>query len=175
MRKYLIVVDMQEDFIYGSLGTKEAQAIVPEVVNKVKHFEGTIIFTRDTHQDDYLETQEGRHLPVEHCVAGSPGWAFIEELERLRQEAGWADYAKGTFGSVDLALNLRNEHEILPIESVELVGVCTDICVVSNALLLKAYLPEVTICVDESCCAGVTPEKHRAAIETMKSCQIMIK
>lgn len=174
-RNILIVVDMQEDFIYGPLGTEEARAIVPAVVNKVKNFDGTVIFTRDSHREDYLNTQEGKYLPVEHCIAYSDGWDFIEALDRMKQEAGWASYAKSTFGCVNLAIDLRAEHRKQPLESIELIGVCTDICVVSNALLLKAYLPEVPISVDEACCAGVTPEKHKAAIETMRSCQILIK
>lgn len=174
-RRFLIVVDMQEDFIYGPLGTKEAREIVPDVVNKVKNFDGTVIFTRDSHRENYLDTQEGKYLPVEHCIAYSDGWDFIEELEVLKRKAGWTAYAKNTFGCVNLAVDLRAEHIKQPIEAIELVGVCTDICVVSNALLLKAYLPEVPVCVDESCCAGVTPEKHNAAIEIMKSCQILIK
>lgn len=174
-RRFLIVVDMQEDFIYGPLGTGEAKAMVPIAVNKVKNFDGTVIFTRDTHRENYLDTQEGRHLPVEHCIACSDGWEFIEELETMKQKSGWAVYAKSTFGCVNLAVDLKAEHVKQPIESIELIGVCTDICVISNALLLKAYLPEVPIWVDESCCAGVTPSKHEAAIETMRSCQILIK
>lgn len=174
-RRFLIVVDMQNDFIYGVLGTREAKAIVPGVVDKVKSYDGTVIFTRDTHQENYLNTQEGKYLPVKHCIAYSEGWELIQELESMMQKADWTSYGKGTFGSVNLAVDLRAEHEKQPIESIELIGVCTDICVISNALLLKAYLPEVPIYVDESCCAGVTPEKHQAAIETMKSCQIQIK
>lgn len=172
-RKFLIVVDMQKDFIYGTLGTKEAQEIVPAVVSKVKNFVGTVIFTRDSHGENYLKTQEGKYLPVEHCIANSDGWQFIEELEEIRQKSGWAAYKKDTFGCVQLAIDLKAEHMKQPIESIELIGVCTDICVISNALLLKAYLPEVPVFVDSSCCAGVTPEKHQAAIETMKSCQIL--
>lgn len=171
--KFLLVVDMQNDFIYGTLGTKEAKEIVPAVVNKVNNFDGTVIFTRDSHQENYLKTQEGKYLPVEHCIVNSDGWQFIEELEAIKQKDGWAEYEKSTFGCVDLAADLIAEHMKKPIESIELIGVCTDICVISNALLLKAYLPEVPVFVDTSCCAGVTPEKHQAAIETMKSCQIL--
>lgn len=174
-RNYLIVVDMQNDFVRGSLGTKEAEAIVPEVVKKVREFDGTVIFTRDTHRSNYLETQEGSQLPVEHCIAYSEGWELIDELEVIKMKADWRAYSKSTFGSVDLAVDLRAEHIKQRIESIEVIGLCTDICVVSNALLLKAYMPEVPISVDADCCAGVTPQKHEAALETMRSCQVMIK
>lgn len=173
--KYLIVVDMQNDFVNGSLGTKEAQMIVPEVVKKVKEFDGTVIFTRDTHKSNYLKTQEGSQLPVEHCIADSKGWELIDELESIRRKAGWKAYSKSTFGSVDLAVDLQAEYIKHRIEAIQVIGLCTDICVVSNVLLLKAYLPEVPISVDADCCAGVTPQKHEAALETMRSCQVMIK
>ena len=166
MQKVLIVVDMQVDFVNGSLGTAEAQAIVPAAVEKVRGHEGPVIFTRDTHGPDYLDTQEGKKLPVEHCIEGTGGWQIVPELR---------DYAvdvvnKGTFGSTALAERLRAQAG--DIESIEVIGLCTDICVVSNALLLKAAMPEVPIRVDSRCCAGVTPEKHLAALETMRSCQI---
>lgn len=172
MRNILIVVDMQNDFVDGALGTREAAAIVPAVVKKIKEYKTEDIFvTRDTHQKDYLSTQEGRKLPVEHCITGTHGW----ELEPKVAEA--ADGAKivnkPTFGSMELMEMIKRISEKEDI-SIELVGLCTDICVVSNALLLKAAMPEVEISVDPSCCAGVTPEKHEAALETMRSCQIMI-
>lgn len=174
-RNYLIVVDMQNDFVNGSLGTGEARAIVPKVIKKVMEFDGTVIFTRDTHRSNYMETQEGRLLPVEHCIAYSDGWELIDELEAVKMKAGFRAYSKSTFASVDLAVDLRAEHVKQSIESIEVIGLCTDICVVSNALLLKAYLPEVPIYVDAACCAGVTPQKHEAALETMRSCQVMIR
>ena len=173
MRKLLVVVDMQKDFVGGALGTKEAEMIVPAVVSKIKEYEAEDIFvTRDTHQSDYLSTQEGKNLPVEHCIEGTPGW----ELDPRVAEAvkGAAIVNKPTFGSVKLMEMIKEVSDKEEI-SVELIGLCTDICVVSNALLLKAAMPEVRICVDASCCAGVTPEKHRAALETMRSCQISIK
>lgn len=174
-KKYLIVVDMQQDFVYGALGSEEARKIVPKVKQKIGGFDGEVIFTQDTHSADYLHTQEGRKLPVEHCIKGSEGWRLIEPLEELRLKNGLKSYSKGTFGCIELAEELRLENEKEGIESIELIGVCTDICVVSNALLLKAYMPEVPIYADSSCCAGVTPDKHEAALETMRSCQIVIK
>ena len=172
MRRILVVVDMQKDFVNGALGTKEAVAIVPAVVDKIRQYEKENIFvTRDTHQKDYLTTQEGRKLPVEHCIEGTPGW----ELDPTVAEAvqGAAIVNKPTFGSTELMNIIREISEKDEI-SIELIGLCTDICVVSNALLLKAAVPEVEISVDASCCAGVTPEKHEAALETMRSCQIKV-
>ena len=172
MRRILIVVDMQKDFVNGALGTKEAVAIVPAVVDKIRQYEKENIFvTRDTHQKDYLTTQEGQKLPVEHCIEGTPGW----ELDPTVAEAvqGAAIVNKPTFGSTELMNIIREISEKDEI-SIELIGLCTDICVVSNALLLKAAVPEVEISVDASCCAGVTPEKHEAALETMRSCQIQV-
>lgn len=173
--KYLIVVDMQEDFIYGSLGSEEGRAIVSAVAEKVNGFDGTVIFTRDTHQENYPDTQEGKNLPVVHCVQGTKGWELIAPLKAFCEEKKCQVYDKITFGCTQLAEDLRAAHENMPITSIELIGVCTDICVVSNALLLKAFLPEVPVFTDASCCAGVTPEKHQAALETMASCQIGIK
>ncbi len=173
--KYLIVIDMQEDFVYGPLGSGEAKKIVNAVCDKVKKFDGEVIFTRDTHQSNYLRTQEGRLLPVTHCVEGSAGWELIAPLKALCEKKMCAVYDKPTFGSVPLARALKKENQMEPITSIELVGVCTDICVVSNALLLKAHMPEIPISVDAACCAGTTPEKHQAALETMRSCQIIIK
>jgi nicotinamidase-related amidase len=140
-------------------------------VEKVKGFCGKVIFTRDTHEDNYMETQEGRNLPVVHCVRGTKGWEIRPELEALRKDPA---IDKPTFGSDELGMLLRKENEKEPIQSVTLVGLCTDICVISNAMLIKAFLPEVEIIVDESCCAGVTPESHRTALEAMKMCQIHI-
>ncbi len=173
--KYLIVVDMQKDFITGSLGTKEAEAVLPKVVDKAGHYDGRIIFTKDTHTEDYPNTQEGRKLPVKHCILGEEGWQLADELEEMAKSGGFQIYQKPAFGSTELAEALRLENEKEPIEEIELCGLCTDICVISNALLLKAFLPEVPICVDASCCAGVTPKSHKNALEAMKMCQILIK
>lgn len=154
---------MQNDFIDGSLGTREAQAIVPKVAAKIREYQEAgdqIIFTRDTHGEDYLETPEGKKLPVEHCIKGAKGWMIADGLEVDGAEYidkpnfGWSHWNEWTF------------------DEIEMVGLCTDICVVSNALILKAEFPEVKITVDASCCAGVTPESHEAALLTMKMCQI---
>ena len=163
----LIVVDMQNDFISGSLGTTEARAIVENVADKIKSFNGKVIFTRDTHEDDYMNTQEGKKLPVSHCVIGSEGWQIHPDLAPYAREV----IDKPTFGSVVLAHLISAMDNV---ESITLVGICTDICVISNAMLLKAFMPEVPIFVDASCCAGVTPESHKTALAAMKSCQINI-
>ena len=173
MDNYLIVVDMQTDFVDGSLGTAEAQQIVPAVRAKILAHEGPVIFTRDTHGPDYLNTQEGRFLPVEHCLRGTEGWEIIPELRDLAARPGTQVIDKPSFGSTVLAALLTEKRE--SIASVELIGLCTDICVVSNALMIKAALPEVPLSVDSACCAGVTPARHEAALETMRSCQIVIK
>ena len=171
MKKLLIVIDMQNDFIDGSLGTPEAVAIVDAVKDKIRSYPaGDIFATMDTHGPDYLSTQEGRNLPVEHCIKGTEGWRIRPDIAELLTEA--AIFEKPTFGSVRMAEAVK---EIEDLEEIELIGLCTDICVVSNALLLKANLPEVKICVDSRCCAGVTPEKHLAALETMRSCQIEVR
>lgn len=174
-KKLLIVVDMQKDFVDGSLGTSEAMGIVSEVVKKVENFDGDVIFTRDTHQENYMETQEGRLLPVVHCVENTPGWEIIPELDNLRKGRGLKCYDKPTFGCTALAEDIKAMYEKQELESVELIGLCTDICVVSNALLIKAFVPELPVAVDSRRCAGVTPEKHEAALETMRSCQITVK
>lgn len=173
-KKYLIVVDMQKDFVDGALGSKEAVAIVPALLEKIQNFDGEVIFTYDTHQADYMDTQEGHMLSVPHCIEGTDGWQLIDQLEEICVEGGCRSYKKPTFGCVKLAQDLQAESLQGGIESIELVGVCTDICVISNALLLKAYMPEVPMSVDAKCCAGVTPQKHEAALETMRSCQIVV-
>lgn len=173
MRKLLVVVDMQKDFIDGSLGTKEAEAIVESVVKVIGTYDTKDIFaTRDTHPENYLETQEGRNLPVVHCVKGTPGWEINEKVAAALKDAEVID--KPTFGSRELAEKIAGIAEKEEIE-VTLVGLCTDICVVSNALLIKAYLPEIPVKVIASCCAGVTPESHEAALKTMQMCQIKIE
>ena len=170
-KDYLIVVDMQNDFITGVLGSAEAQAIVPAVVDLVKSFSpDNIWFTRDTHYENYLNTAEGQHLPVEHCIKGSDGWHVIDEVKDAFGGA-LAYVNKETFGYSDWAKVLPDANQI---GSITLCGVCTDICVVSNVLIIKALYPEVPISVVANCCAGVTPEKHEAALETMRSCQINV-
>ena len=166
--KYLIVVDMQNDFTTGSLGSAHAAAIVPGVVEKVKSFDGKVIFTRDTHFSNYMDTQEGKHLPVPHCIQGTPGWEIHPELEVLRQTAA---IDKLTFGSSALPEILAKEDNI---ESITFVGLCTDICVISNVMITKAFFPEIPLIVDGKACAGVTPQSHKNALEAMKMCQITI-
>lgn len=166
--KYLIVVDMQKDFIDGALGTKEAQAIVPNVRKKIEEFDGEVIFTRDTHHKDYLSTQEGKNLPVEHCIEGTAGWEIDKSLQPLCKGLV---VNKPTFGSTELAEEIWERGDA---QEITLVGLCTDICVISNAMLLKAAMPEVPIIVDRACCAGVTPQSHENALEAMKMCQIKI-
>lgn len=174
MRKILIVVDMQKDFVDGALGTKEAEAIVSNVVKKINEFDGDIFVTYDTHYEEYMNTQEGKNLPVPHCIEGSEGWLLDERVqEALDMKEGYTQIQKITFGSVDLPLILQEEYNMDNVQ-IELIGLCTDICVVSNALILKASFPETAISVDASCCAGVTPESHAAAITTMKMCQVKI-
>ncbi len=167
--KLLVVIDMQKDFVTGALGTKEAQAVVSSIVKKIKEHKGPIAYTLDTHQQNYLSTSEGKHLPVVHCIEGEEGHQLVDELQEPLSDA--QVFEKPTFGSVDLA-NYIGKDEF--IDSVELVGVCTDICVVSNALLIKAMNPEMPITVDSSCCAGTTVENHESALSTMRSCQIEI-
>lgn len=168
--KALIVVDMQYDFIDGALGTEEARSIVGNVRDKVAQYRASqfpVIYTQDTHSADYLQTQEGRNLPVVHCVKGTRGWEIVPEV--LTDEATLIE--KNGFGSLKLVEYLAT----LPgLEAVELVGVCTDICVVSNALLIKSAFPELPVAVDALCCAGVTLESHRQALETMKMCQVKV-
>lgn len=189
--KVIVLVDVQGDFIYGPLGSPEAQAIVPTICQRVVEIaEGCdeaplVLFTKDTHYENYMETQEGRNLPVSHCVWGTSGWSIAKAISST------IDYArpglfrfyssditinsrilKETFGSMELAKLIASLSD--SIDEVIFMGVCTDICVVSNVLLTKAYAPEVLITVDASCCAGVTPEKHAAALETMKSCQVNV-
>ena len=167
MGKTLIVVDVQNDFVDGSLGTKEAQAIIPNVKKKIKEYRDRgdqIIFTRGTHPTNYLETYEGKHLPVVHCVKGSIGWQISDKLGLDTENDILID--KPTFGY----LNWKD----FDFEEVEICGLCTDICVISNALIIRATYPEIDITVDASCCAGVTPESHKAALETMKMCQIEV-
>ena len=165
MKKTLIVVDMQKDFVDGSLGTKEAVGILENVKKKIEEYKNNgdeIIYTRDTHQENYMSTNEGKHLPVVHCIEGTPGWEiydglYVEGSEIVDKPSfGYTGWSKYSF------------------EQVELIGLCTDICVISNALIIKAFFPEISVSVDAGCCAGVTPEKHEAALETMRSCQVEV-
>ena len=172
MRKILVVVDMQNDFIDGALGTAEAVAIVDNVKARIREYDPADVFvTMDTHAPDYLETQEGRNLPVKHCIKGTEGWQIRSDIAALLPD--WHIYEKPTFGSVALAEDIAEIASKEDIE-IEVLGLCTDICVVSNALMLKAYMPEVRISIDPSCCAGVTPESHEAALKTMQMCQIKV-
>lgn len=168
--KLLIVIDMQNDFIDAALGTKEAVAIVPNIAAKIAEYRkagNQVVFTRDTHQANYLETQEGKNLPVFHCVEGSDGWQISNKLEVGDSKI----FNKPSFGSMELADYVAGLNAI---EEIELIGLCTGICVISNAFILKAKLPEVKITVDSSCCACVTPESHQTALNAMKLCQINV-
>lgn len=167
--KYLIVVDMQKDFVDGALGTAEAVKIAPAVKEYIQNFDGEIIFTRDTHYDDYMNTQEGKNLPVSHCIKETDGWQIVPELAPLAE--GKKIFDKPTFGSMELAEYLKEKNDA---ESITLIGLCTDICVISNAFLIKAALPEVKISVVEKCCAGVTPESHNRALAAMQVCQVEV-
>ena len=169
-KRVLVVVDMQNDFIDGALGTKEAEAIVGNVADCIRDFQGEVVFTRDTHFENYMETQEGKNLPVPHCIKGTNGWEIREELKTL-MTGEMRIFDKLTFGSVELGQYLVGQGDV---EDVTVIGLCTDICVISNALLIKAFLPEVKVTVDSKCCAGVTPQSHEQALEAMKMCQIAI-
>ena len=173
MKSLLLVVDMQHDFIDGALGTKEAVEILPNVLRRVREFAGDVLYTRDTHFENYMDTQEGKKLPVPHCVKGTKGWELQPELAKLCEERGSAVLDKITFGSRELPAYLE-EHYPEGLDSVEVIGLCTDICVISNAMLLKAFFPELPIRVTASCCAGVSPQSHENALEAMKMCQIEI-
>jgi len=177
--KILVVVDMQNDFITGSLGTPEAQAIVPNVKKKIEEVQsegGIVIFTRDTHGTDYLQTKEGKKLPVEHCIENTWGWEITDELRDESADALIIN--KPTFGCAELYEAVCDYREAYsePIDEIEMIGLCTDICVVSNAMLMKtAFFETIEVSVDATCCAGVTPETHEAALKTMEMCQINVK
>ena len=176
MKKLLLVVDYQKDFVDGSLGFSGAEQLEGPICEKIEacRAQGAeVAFTFDTHKENYLETQEGKNLPVPHCIRGTWGWELEPQVEAVRTST---PIEKPSFGSKGLAdvLKARNTYDS-PLEEIQLVGVCTDICVISNALLLKAFLPETEIAVDAACCAGVTPESHRTALNAMKACQITIE
>ena len=172
VKKLLIIVDMQNDFIDGALGSAEAVAIVPHVYDKIVNWEGDMIVTRDTHKEDYMNTREGKYLPVPHCIEGTNGHLVHSEVTRAIINSGnkYKIVDKITFGSISIPDMIQDKGY----DYVELIGLCTDICVVSNAMLLKANFPELDIAVDASCCAGVTPASHQAALTTMKMCQINV-
>lgn len=166
--KILVVVDMQNDFIDGALGTPEAVKIVPYVKELIENFDGKVLFTRDTHFPDYMDTQEGKNLPVAHCIRNTPGWEIRPELDALRKTDA---IDKLTFGSSELPGILQKEENI---ESITFIGLCTDICVISNVMITKAFFPEVPLIVNAKACAGVTPESHKNALAAMKMCQVTV-
>lgn len=174
MNKVLIVVDMQKDFVDGALGTKEAESIVDSVVEKILSHDGYILVTRDTHQSDYMDTQEGKNLPVIHCVENTPGWQLNAKVAKALEGKEYQIINKPTFGSTRLAHILSEMAAEGKVSEIEFVGLCTGICVISNTLLAKATLPEVPISVDANCCACVTPDSHRTALDAMSLCQIAI-
>ena len=179
MKKVLVVVDMQNDFVTGPLGSRQAMKIVPNIKKKIEHYlanNNSIIYTYDTHHEDYLQTQEGRSLPIPHCIEYTDGWRVVPELTQLalKNPTQIHTLTKHTFGSMDLVNTITDIVTEAEEYAVEFIGVCTDICIVTNALLLKTALPECDISVDASCCAGTSREKHLAALEVLESCQIKI-
>lgn len=185
--RIVVIVDAQNDFIDGVLGTPEAQAAVPNIVEKLKEYEGTntlVLFTKDTHFPDYNETQEGKKLPIQHCQYMTPGWSINKTISSYVKEANFATYSteeivngrilKPTFGSITLANAIADISANHVVDEVVFMGFCTDICIISNLLLTKAVSPNIPLIVDAKCCAGVTPEKHEAALEVMRSCQIKV-
>ena len=174
MYKLLLVIDMQNDFIDGSLGTPEARDIIPKVVEKIKTYGKNVIYTRDTHSEEYLNTQEGKKLPVLHCVKDTKGWQLRKEIEDLAVSYHSKILNKPSFGSLELVTYITELQQEERVSSIELVGLCTDICVISNAMILKAAFPECEIIVDSHCCAGVTVASHNNALDAMKMCQITI-
>lgn len=175
MEKILVVVDMQNDFITGSLGSYAAESIVDNVVEKIKNFDGKIFVTQDTHYPSYLDTREGHLLPVPHCIEGTPGWELSSKVTKVLSEKQYFTIKKQTFGSKALPLLIKDytlcdEKELV----IEFVGLCTDICVISNALITKAYLPEAKLVVDSFCCAGTTVDNHQAALTTLRNCHVEI-
>ena len=169
--KLLIVVDMQNDFTFGALKNDDAVSVIPKIKSKLNSFNGDVIFTRDTHTNEYMNTQEGRKLPVPHCIKGENGYEIVDELKDIQQKNNYPVYDKPTFGCMKLAEDIAAKNCY---DEIELVGVCTDICVISNAMLIKAAVPEVTVKVDSSCCAGVTKESHDIALKAMAGCQIEV-
>lgn len=174
MKKILCVIDMQNDFITGSLGNKEAEKILPSVINKIDSYKlEDVIVTMDTHNDEYLKTHEGRFLPIVHCVKPGDGWKLNEEVYK-KVKGCKAIISKPSFGSYMLVDLIDQEYENDKDLTIEIIGLCTDVCVITNALLLRSAFPEVNIILDASCCAGSSPEKHKAALEVMRSCCIEV-
>ena len=167
----LIVVDMQNDFVYGSLKNDEAIKIVPNVKKYIDNFSGEVLYTKDTHYENYLDTNEGKHLPIKHCILGTVGHNIIKELDPKNAKI----FQKETFGSVELACYLEYVNSKNKINNVVLIGVCTDICVLANAVVIKTHLPEINVIVESSCCAGITKKSHKAALCAMKSLQIEVR
>lgn len=176
--KILIVVDMQNDFIDGSLGTPEAKAIVDKVCNKIRkaHLDSAIIYaTHDTHLESYLQTLEGRNLPVEHCIVGTDGWKLNDDVYTALKEGKYQTIIKYGFGSVDLMSCIQADARHNDIDEIEFVGLCTDVCVISNAIMARTYFPDIVVSIDSECCAGVYPESHKVALDAAAMCQITIK
>lgn len=174
MKRALIVIDMQNDFVSGALGTPEAMAILPRVCKKVESFDGDLFATMDTHHEDYLTTSEGKHLPIPHCIKHTKGWEYPETLDRILKAKGCTFIEKNTFGSTDLPHFLENRGYADEDSHICMIGICTDICVVSNAMIIKAAFPKAEITVDAACCAGTTPQNHMSALDVMACCQIEI-
>lgn len=172
--KLLVVIDMQNDFVTGVLGTKEACQIVDGIASFVNDYDGTVVYTKDTHGEDYLHTMEGEHLPVAHCIKGTAGWQVVDKIDQALKNAKAKEFLKPTFGSKELMDYVTELNTEETLEQVDLVGVCTDICVISNAMLIKAAIPEVKLCVHEDLTAGVTPESHENALNAMRMCHIEI-
>ena len=166
-KKAIVVIDVQVDFVSGALGTAEAQAMIPRLIEKLEACRDDVIFTQDTHKENYVETHEGKNLPIAHCIKGTEGWEIVPEIKPFTQYAK-AVIEKKAFGSTRLPSLLK------PYDEIEFCGLCTDICVISNALLIKAFYPETLISIDSACCAGSTPEAHQAALTVMKNCQCKI-
>ena len=173
-KKILVVIDMQNDFTYGALKNQDAIDVIPLIEKKLSSYDGEVYFTMDTHGDDYMNTQEGRKLPVPHCIKGTEGWQIVDSLKKYCEDNNCKVYEKPTFGCVKLAEDIAALYEKETLDEIEFVGVCTDICVISNAMLVKAAVPELTVKIDAACCAGVTKESHATALKAMAGCQMEI-
>lgn len=174
--KIIVVVDVQRDFVYGALGSAEAQAAMKDIIDRLMQidFDDKVIFTRDTHAENYLDTQEGKNLPVSHCIYGTFGWQIADNIDDIPLSHQVQYVNKPIFGSYELITDIEDICSAFDVDEVELFGFCTDICVISNALMIKSAFPELKVKVNAACCAGVTPAKHEAALEVMRSCQIEI-
>lgn len=173
--RYILAIDVQRDFVTGALGTAEARAMIPALEKKLRAHEGAIWLTQDSHGQDYLDSQEGRRLPQLHAQRDSEGWRLLDFVEALVHQGRARVFEKSTFASLELALAVRADWEAGLLTELELVGLCTDICLVSNALLIKAHVPELALSVDPRCCAGTSPERHRAALLVLESCQVELR